>query len=218
MSLEMFPPPSEQETAPECGVDTWLRDRSIKLLRKKWPAPYKDSYINIYSHHANHPWLNRMTGRDFENFNILGGRGFFHSWGPNYTADAIVIRETEILLVKRRDTGDWALPGGFIEPGENNAQAARRECHEETGIHIPAAVRGQTIYQGPVGDVRMLRQAWPETSAVLFTLPQTFNAMPVGSDDAVRAAWFPIEIARSSQLYGSHQLLVALAAQAIERI
>ncbi len=37
--------------------------------------------------------------------------------GVNNTADAIVIdpNTAELLLIKRRDTGDWGLPGGFID-------------------------------------------------------------------------------------------------------
>ncbi len=39
-----------------------------------------------------------------------------------------------ILLQRRRDTGQWALPGGAMDLGETVAQCALRECHEETGI------------------------------------------------------------------------------------
>ncbi|MEY9850230.1 8-oxo-dGTP pyrophosphatase MutT (NUDIX family) [Streptacidiphilus sp. BW17] len=40
----------------------------------------------------------------------------------------------EILLQRRRDTGQWALPGGAQDIGETAAGCAVRECQEETGI------------------------------------------------------------------------------------
>jgi 8-oxo-dGTP pyrophosphatase MutT (NUDIX family) len=39
-----------------------------------------------------------------------------------------------ILLQQRRDTGQWALPGGAQELGESPSDCAIRECKEETGI------------------------------------------------------------------------------------
>lgn len=40
----------------------------------------------------------------------------------------------EILLIKRSDNDNWALPGGAIDLGESLTQAAIRETKEETGI------------------------------------------------------------------------------------
>ena len=50
----------------------------------------------------------------------------------------------EILLVRRSKTAprralDWDLPGGFVEKGEDFANAAAREIEEEVGISIPKA-------------------------------------------------------------------------------
>jgi 8-oxo-dGTP pyrophosphatase MutT (NUDIX family) len=45
-----------------------------------------------------------------------------------------------ILLLKRADTGQWAFPGGGIEAGETEEQAARREAQEEIG-NTPGALR-----------------------------------------------------------------------------
>ncbi|MBO1580059.1 NUDIX hydrolase [Bacillus sp. XF8] len=41
----------------------------------------------------------------------------------------------QILLQKRR-SGVWGVPGGFIELGESTEDAGRREVLEETGIEI----------------------------------------------------------------------------------
>src|SRR3984885_8493795 len=40
----------------------------------------------------------------------------------------------EILLIRRSDNDNWALPGGAVDIGESLAQAAVRETWEETGI------------------------------------------------------------------------------------
>ncbi|MEU6310652.1 NUDIX hydrolase [Streptomyces sp. NPDC047014] len=34
-------------------------------------------------------------------------------------------------------THPWQWPGGIAEPGERPWETAVRECHEETGIHLP---------------------------------------------------------------------------------
>jgi len=40
----------------------------------------------------------------------------------------------EILLIRRSDNDNWAIPGGAIELGESMTQAAIRETREESGI------------------------------------------------------------------------------------
>src|SRR5688572_5576711 len=56
------------------------------------------------------------------------------------TVDIVVSNITDrnkILLIKRKNApfqGQWALPGGFVDPGETTEAAARRELVEETSI------------------------------------------------------------------------------------
>jgi ADP-ribose pyrophosphatase YjhB (NUDIX family) len=40
----------------------------------------------------------------------------------------------EILLIRRTDNGNWALPDGAIDLGKSVAQAPARETLEESGI------------------------------------------------------------------------------------
>ena len=40
----------------------------------------------------------------------------------------------EVLLIRRSDNDNWAVPGGAIDLGESMVQAAVRETREETGI------------------------------------------------------------------------------------
>ncbi len=41
-----------------------------------------------------------------------------------------------LLLIRRTDNGRWAVPGGYMEPGENFTEACAREVYEETGLHV----------------------------------------------------------------------------------
>jgi 8-oxo-dGTP pyrophosphatase MutT (NUDIX family) len=53
-----------------------------------------------------------------------------------------------LLLQRRSDTGDWAIPGGMMEPGETLEENARREVLEETGLEI-GEMELLGIYSGP---------------------------------------------------------------------
>ena len=49
----------------------------------------------------------------------------------------ICFRRDDVLLIKRGTAprkGEWSIPGGRIEAGESEAQAALRELYEETSV------------------------------------------------------------------------------------
>ncbi|MGD0612958.1 MAG: NUDIX hydrolase [Anaerolineales bacterium] len=58
---------------------------------------------------------------------------------PKVAAAVLVEREGRILLVRRVNEpyrGDWSLPAGFVDAGEDPARAAERECLEETHLQV----------------------------------------------------------------------------------
>lgn len=60
----------------------------------------------------------------------------------------------EWLLIRRRDTGGWALPGGTLEWGETLLEAARRELSEEAGVEPQSAFDLCGVYSRPNRDYR----------------------------------------------------------------
>lgn len=51
---------------------------------------------------------------------------------------AVVIRDGQVLLVKRSDNHAWTPVTGILEPGEDPADCAVREVLEEAGVHATA--------------------------------------------------------------------------------
>ena len=63
--------------------------------------------------------------------------GFKYRQGYSIGVGAVVVCGTKALLVRLAQgegKGEWAIPGGFVEPQETIEQAVHREVLEETGI------------------------------------------------------------------------------------
>jgi 8-oxo-dGTP diphosphatase len=58
------------------------------------------------------------------------------------------------VLIRRRDTGGWALPGGTAEWGETLAETARRELIEEAGVRLLGTPTLLGVYSRPERDYR----------------------------------------------------------------
>ena len=60
---------------------------------------------------------------------------------PDFVVSAVVIRDAlgRVLVVRKRGTSRFMLPGGKIEAGETPAHAAVRELHEEVGAELDPA-------------------------------------------------------------------------------
>ncbi len=102
---------------------------------------------------------------------------------PLITVDAIIeLSDGKIVLVKRRYPPlGWAIPGGFVDPGESLAEAVRREAREETSLDIEVASIFH-VYSKPWRDPR------GDTVSVVYYCRA--DGCPEGGDDAAEAAAF----------------------------
>jgi ADP-ribose pyrophosphatase YjhB (NUDIX family) len=108
------------------------------------------------------------------------------------SANVVVTNEDgEILLIRRSDNDNWALPGGAMDLGESLPEAAVRETAEETGIDVEiTGLAG--VYTDPRhvilytsnGEVRQ------EFSVVFAARPT--GGTPTPSAETTEVRWTPV--------------------------
>ncbi|MEV7781313.1 NUDIX domain-containing protein [Kitasatospora sp. NPDC088351] len=95
-----------------------------------------------------------------------------------------------VLLARRADDGRWALPGGILDPGEQPADGAVRECLEETGV---AAVPELLASVGVTPEV-----TYPNGDVTRYVL-LTFRCRAVGGearvndDESLAVGWYTLD-------------------------
>lgn len=102
---------------------------------------------------------------------------------PELTVDALIEVENQgvVLIERKYPPAGWALPGGFVDPGESLLQAVKREALEETGLEIEVLDLFH-VYSRPWRDPR-----GDTVSAVYWC---SASGKPLGGDDAARAEVF----------------------------
>jgi len=99
-------------------------------------------------------------------------------------AGVLVERAGQVLLVRRRMNprrGLWTFPAGFVDFDESPAQAAARECREETGLEVEIA---------GLLDVIAGREHEHGADIVIVYRARIVGGELSAADDADRAAFF----------------------------
>ena len=127
--------------------------------------------------------------REYENKAASLQSQFENGWRkPSVTADGIVLKGNDIVLIKRGKEpfkGSYALPGGFLNYGERLEECAVREVLEETGVKTKV-VELVGVYSSPDRDPR-----GHFVTAVYHLEP--VGGMLKAGDDAKDAEWVPLD-------------------------
>ncbi|MEA5536578.1 NUDIX hydrolase [Crocosphaera sp. XPORK-15E] len=66
-----------------------------------------------------------------------------------------ILPDGRIVLIRRQDTGQWGLPGGIVDWGEDLLTTIQRELTEETGLELVKICRLVGVYSSPDRDPRI---------------------------------------------------------------
>jgi 8-oxo-dGTP diphosphatase len=112
---------------------------------------------------------------------------------PALTVDLALVsrgRSPRVLLIRRRHepfAGRWALPGGFVDEGEDLLPAAQRELREETGV---VDVKPEQLFA--VGTPGRDPRGWV-VSVIFLARVNPNELQPKAADDAAEVGWFPLK-------------------------
>lgn len=181
----------------------------------------------------------------------IRGRAALGRWGPNHAADPIVTRwkrqpdgtivlhaksrlpVLQFVTVLRRDTSEWAIPGGMVDSGEQISETLKREfgeeamaCLEGDAQHqakikaiVAEQLRGEgvLVYRGYVDDPRNTDNAWMETQVYNFhdDTGKGLGCVQLKSgDDAKAVQW--VDASKELKLYASHSTFIMKTAELLK--
>jgi len=126
---------------------------------------------------------------------------------PSLTVDIVILkrgkdvsnadRSLSVLMIRRGEhpyMGMWALPGGFVHPGESVDEAAYRELQQEAGI-TRVTLKQRGVFSKPGRDPR----GWIISCAFVGDILDDHES-PVFGDDAVDARWFEMRMNSAGQV------------------
>ncbi len=139
---------------------------------------------------------------------ILEGNGIGRQGQLAVGCSAAIFDETHehILLIRRADNGCWAVPGGYMEPGENLAEACEREVLEETGLVVTA---GRLI--GVYTDPNLLftyadGNAWQ--LVIMHFMAEVQAGVMSPGEEAVNVGYFSVEEVMELEMFTLDRLRV----------
>jgi ADP-ribose pyrophosphatase YjhB (NUDIX family) len=105
------------------------------------------------------------------------------------SVNVVVVNDAgQILLIKRSDNDNWALPGGAIDLGESMSQAGERETKEETGIDCEI-VGLVGIYSDPNHVILYTSNGEVRQEFSIVLTAKLIGGQPTPSDESTFVRW-----------------------------
>ncbi len=120
---------------------------------------------------------------------------------PKVAVVILIRKDDHVLLVQRMfdpQKGDWTLPSGFVDAGEDPKAAAARECLEETGLVIDELKLLDVIYS----------HEYPRGASILILYQAQVESGELSpGDDARQVAYFHIHDLPHLAFSSTHHIL-----------
>lgn len=130
------------------------------------------------------------------------------------TVDNVVYTADKVLLIRRKDNGKYAIPGGFAEPCQTMKQNALRELEEETGLTEKDIVfkKEPILIDAPFRDPRSSKKVNLISMVYSWNCKNPDNVK--AADDAADAMWVDfreIENIKASEFHADHKKIICKA-------
>ena len=131
---------------------------------------------------------------------------------PNLAIDLVIASGPDHLwIVRRKDTSQWAIMGGFVEIGETVEAAVRRELKEELGIELEGPPLLFGVYSDPRRDNRR------HTVSVVFAITLPEDAKPQAADDIKEVIRIPLSDIEHHDFFADHKTIFMDYKRAMEK-
>jgi ADP-ribose pyrophosphatase YjhB (NUDIX family) len=107
------------------------------------------------------------------------------------SVNVVVVNDAaEILMIRRSDNDNWAVPGGAVDLGESVTQAAVRETREESGIDCEiTGLAG--IYSDPRHVILYTSNGEARQEFSIVLTGRRVSGTPTPSDESTEVRWVP---------------------------
>jgi ADP-ribose pyrophosphatase YjhB (NUDIX family) len=124
------------------------------------------------------------------------------------SVNVVVVNEAEdVLMIRRSDNDNWAVPGGAIDLGESVVQAAVRETREETGIECE--ITGLVgIYTDPKHVILYTSNGEARQEFSILLIGVASGGEPTPSSESSEVRWVPREEVAGYQMDRSMRLRI----------
>ena len=184
-----------------------------QLHSDDWIPKGVSDYITQFVHDKQQESFKQLS-EEFEFINKYK-RGWENApYQPTFvTVDAVVVQSGHILMVERKarpGKGLYALPGGFLDPGEKLKDACIRELREETKLKVPLPVLYGSIKHNDVFDdpYRSMRGRTITHAFYIELKPNHELPKVKGGDDAKRAFWMPLSELDPENIFEDHYFII----------
>lgn len=97
----------------------------------------------------------------------------------------------QVLLVRRSDNDEWAMPAGSIELGESIYDCLKREVWEETGLDVISA-HPIAIYTDPRYNFKTMFGGEHQMFTVVFLVNEWIGKRQKETDETIDARFFDL--------------------------